>query len=38
MEKMGREELVTMYRPDVERIVDFLPWLEGKTSADVMQK
>ena len=37
MEKMGREELVTMYRPDVERIVAFLPWLEGKTSADVMQ-
>ena len=37
MEKMGREELVTMYRPDVERIVAFLPWLTGKTAADVMQ-
>lgn len=37
MEKMGREELVAMYRPDVERLVAFLPWLTDKTSADVMQ-
>lgn len=37
MEKMGREELVAMYRPDVERIVAFLPWLTDKSSADVMQ-
>ena len=37
MEKMGREELVTMYRPDVERIVAYLPWLTDKSSEDVMQ-
>ena len=37
MEKMGREELVAMYRPDVERLAAFLPWLTDKTSADVMQ-
>ena len=37
MEKMGREELVAMYRPDVERLAMFLPWLTDKTSADVMQ-
>lgn len=37
MEKMGREELVAMYRPDVERLAAFLPWLTDKTSADVVQ-
>ena len=37
MEKMGREEIVAMYRPDVERLAAFLPWLTDKTSADVMQ-
>ena len=37
MEKMGREEMVAMYRPDVERLAAFLPWLTDKTSADVMQ-
>lgn len=37
MEKMGREELVAMYRPDVERLAAFLPWLTDKTSMDVVQ-
>lgn len=35
MDRMAREELVAMYRPDVERLVYFLPWLEGKTGKDV---
>lgn len=35
MDKLGREDLVAMYRPDVERLVYFLPWLEGKTGKDV---
>ena len=34
---MGREELVAMYRPDVERLAAFLPWLTDKTSLDVVQ-
>ncbi len=37
MEKMGREELVAMYRPDVERMSAFLEWLTNKTGQDVMQ-
>ena len=35
MEKMGREEFVAMYRPDVERLVLYLPWLREKTGKDV---
>ena len=37
MEKMGREELVAMYRPDVERLVAFLPWLTERTGNDIRQ-
>lgn len=37
MAKMGREELIAMYRPDVERLAAFLPWLTGKTAGDVVQ-
>ena len=37
MEKMGREELVAMYRPDVERMVAFLPWLTERTGNDIRQ-
>ena len=35
MERMGREEILAMYKPDVERLVYFLPWLEGKSGKDV---
>lgn len=34
-EKMGREALIAKYRPDVERLVPYLPWLTGKTGKDV---
>lgn len=35
MERMGREEILAMYKPDVERLVYYLPWLEGKSGKDV---
>lgn len=35
MERMGREEILAMYKPDVERLVYYLPWLEGKSGRDV---
>jgi hypothetical protein len=37
MEKMGRDEIVAMYRPDVERLVAYLPWLENRKGRDVTQ-
>lgn len=35
MEKMGREEIVAMYKPDVERLLPYLSWLSDKSGADV---
>ena len=35
MEKMGREEIVAMYKPDVERLLPYLSWLRDKSGADV---
>lgn len=37
MEKMGREEIVAMYKPDVERLLPYLSWLRDKSGADVTQ-
>lgn len=38
MEKMGREEILAMYRPDVEKLAQFLPWLREKTGDDVAKR
>ena len=35
MEKISREEILAMYKPDVERLVYYLPWLEKKSGSDV---
>lgn len=35
MEKMGREEIVAMYKSDVERLLPYLSWLRDKSGADV---
>lgn len=35
MEKIGREDLVAMYKSDVEKLAQFLPWLLKNTGGDV---
>ncbi len=37
MDKLGREELVSMYRPAVELLAAYLPWLSVRSGADVVK-
>lgn len=38
MEKKRSGEMLEMYKPDVERLVRFLPWLQEKTGMDVAKE
>jgi len=37
-ERKAREEIIEKYRPDVERLSAYIPWLTGRREADVSRE